>query len=115
MFFLRNGLRLVLLAAAVAIAMPAMATAAARPNGYPVTSVSLRAGPGTDYPKILTVPARAPIYILGCLGDYTWCDVVFARNRRSARRRLGQSRRLLQSACAFRELGLASGTICLRA
>jgi uncharacterized protein YraI len=62
MFFLRNGLRLVLLAAAVAIAMPAMATAAARPNGYPVTSVNLRAGPGTDYPKILTVPARAPIY-----------------------------------------------------
>jgi hypothetical protein len=69
--FLRNDLRLVLLAAAVAIATPAMAATAARPNGYPVTSVNLRAGPGTDYPVILTVPARAPISILGCLGDYT--------------------------------------------
>jgi uncharacterized protein YraI/ribosomal protein L21 len=52
-----------------------------RPNGYPVTNVNLRAGPGTYYPALLVVPARAPISIRGCLGDYTWCDVIFQGNR----------------------------------
>lgn len=47
------------------------------PNGYPVANVNLRAGPGTEYPVILTVPAEAPIAILGCVPDYTWCDSVF--------------------------------------
>src|SRR5215475_7702947 len=54
---------------------------AAQPNGYPISNVNLRAGPGTDFPVILTVQAQAPISILGCLGDYTWCDVVFADDR----------------------------------
>jgi len=47
------------------------------PNAYPITNVNLRAGPGTEYPIILTVPADAPVTILGCLPDYTWCDSVF--------------------------------------
>jgi uncharacterized protein YraI len=54
---------------------------AARPNGYPISNVNLRAGPATDYPVIVTVPDRAPIAILGCLGDHTWCDVVFQDSR----------------------------------
>jgi uncharacterized protein YraI len=52
-----------------------------RPNGYPITNVNLRAGPGTYYPVIVVVPTHAPIGILGCLGDYTWCDVFFQGNR----------------------------------
>jgi uncharacterized protein YraI len=52
-----------------------------RPNGYPVTNVNLRAGPGTYYPVIVVVPTHAPIAIVGCLGDYTWCDVLFQGNR----------------------------------
>jgi uncharacterized protein YraI len=52
-----------------------------RPNGYPVTNVNLRAGPGIYYPVIVVVPTHAPISILGCLGDYTWCDVFFQGNR----------------------------------
>ena len=54
---------------------------AQKPNGYPVTNVNLRAGPGTDYPVLVTVPARSPIAILGCLPDYGWCDSVFQGNR----------------------------------
>jgi uncharacterized protein YraI len=54
---------------------------AAQPNGYPISNVNLRAGPGTDFPVILTVQAQAPISILGCLGDYTWCDVMFGYDR----------------------------------
>jgi uncharacterized protein YraI len=52
-----------------------------RPNGYPVTNVNLRAGPGTYYPVIVVVPTHAPISVLGCLGDYTWCDVFFQGSR----------------------------------
>ena len=66
--------------AAVAFVAPAQAQAP-RPNGYPVTNVNLRAGPGTYYPALLVVPSHAPIAILGCLGDYTWCDVFFQGNR----------------------------------
>jgi uncharacterized protein YraI len=64
----------------VAMQSPAFAQVA-RPNGYPITNVNLRAGPGTYYPVIVVVPSRAPISILGCLGDYTWCDVVFQGSR----------------------------------
>ena len=54
---------------------------AQQPNGYPVTNVNLRAGPGTEYPVLVTVPARSPIVILGCLPDYGWCDSIFQGNR----------------------------------
>jgi len=59
----------------------ATTAAAQQPNGYPITDVNLRAGPGTEYPVILTVPADAPITILGCVPDYTWCDSVFQDRR----------------------------------
>ena len=54
---------------------------AVQPNAYPISNVNLRAGPGTDYPVILTVPNRTPVAILGCLGDHTWCDVVLEDDR----------------------------------
>lgn len=87
MTYVESSLRRFALAAAVAMAtwagaMPSPAQAQpARPNGYPVTNVNLRGGPGTYYPVIVVVPSRAPITILGCLGDYTWCDVLFDDNR----------------------------------
>jgi uncharacterized protein YraI len=59
----------------------APANAAPRPNGYPVTNVNLRAGPGTNYPVIVVVPARSWISIQGCLADYGWCEVAFERTR----------------------------------
>src|SRR5262245_48136280 len=68
-----------LLAASLMMLSPAKA--AARPNGYPVTNVNLRAGPGTDYPVIVVVPARSWISIGGCLADYAWCEVIFEGNR----------------------------------
>jgi uncharacterized protein YraI len=87
MIFARSSRRRSAIGVAVAIAAWVVAmllpvpAQAARPNGYPVTNVNLRAGPGTDYPVIVTVPGRAPIAILGCLADYTWCDVVFQNAR----------------------------------
>jgi uncharacterized protein YraI len=80
-----RSLHRIVLAAAAAIMVLAGTLPAhsqpARPNGYPVTNVNLRAGPGTYYPVIVVVQTHAPISILGCLGDYTWCDVIFQGSR----------------------------------
>ncbi len=87
MSFIESSLRRLAIALAVATVSAAVAfvapvqAQAPRPNGYPVTNVNLRAGPGTYYPALLVVPSHAPIAILGCLGDYTWCDVFFQGNR----------------------------------
>jgi uncharacterized protein YraI len=53
---------------------PAEAT---RPNGYAVTNVNQRAGPGTEYPVLLTVPRNGPVSILGCLPDHAWCETYY--------------------------------------
>ena len=77
MSFVESSLRRLAIAAAVAIVTAAVVTVepvpaqVPRPNGYPVTNVNLRAGPGTDHPVLLVVPSRVPITILGRLGDYT--------------------------------------------
>lgn len=85
MFLAKRTPHRIALGAAVAIATGAMLSTAQaqpmRPNGYPVTNVNLRAGPGTEYPVIVTVPVRAPITILGCLPNYSWCDSIFQGNR----------------------------------
>jgi len=60
-------------------ATPAMAQE--EPNGYPISDVNLRAGPGTEYPVLVTVPTDAPITILGCLEDFAWCDTIFEEQR----------------------------------
>jgi uncharacterized protein YraI len=57
------------------------AAAQEEPNGYPIADVNLRAGPGTEYPVLVTVPTDAPITILGCLEDYMWCDTIFEDRR----------------------------------
>jgi uncharacterized protein YraI len=81
MSFLKNSVWALMWAGAGFMACVAAPANAQQPNGYPITNVNLRAGPGTDYPVILTVPADAPITILGCLPDYTWCDSVFRNYR----------------------------------
>ena len=53
-------------AAAFSVMIPAAAFAA---SGYATATVNLRAGPGTEYPVVDTVPADAHVDIHGCL-DY---------------------------------------------
>jgi len=65
----------------VAVGVLATPAVAQEPNGYPITDVNLRAGPGTQYPILVTVQSDAPITILGCLEDYTWCDTIFEQHR----------------------------------
>jgi uncharacterized protein YraI len=46
-------------------------------DAYTSTSVSMRAGPSTDYPRVLVLNAGVPVTVYGCLQDYSWCDTSF--------------------------------------
>jgi uncharacterized protein YraI len=43
--------------------------------GYVTGDVNLRAGPSTDYPVVVTLPAGDDVEIFGCLSGYSWCDI----------------------------------------
>lgn len=66
------------LAAAAALALPASASAA---EGYARSSGSLRAGAGTDYPRVASVNAGEGMQVYGCTRSYRWCDVSVGGDR----------------------------------
>ncbi|TPM15566.1 SH3 domain-containing protein [Mesorhizobium sp. B2-3-5] len=55
--------------------------AAAAMSGVVVGQVNMRAGPGTKYPVVVTLPARAGLTVYGCTANVTWCDVSRGRDR----------------------------------
>ena len=42
---------------------------------------ALRAGPGTDYPRLNRIPPNVRVYMHGCLSGFDWCDVTVGRER----------------------------------
>lgn len=62
-------------AAIGAVAMPVAALAAS--PGVVTTDLNLRAGPGTDYKVISTIPNGAAVQIDGCVEAATWCRVTY--------------------------------------
>ena len=52
-----------------------VANNAAADPGTATGNVNMRTGPGTGYPVITTIPAGAPIEVLGCP---SWCQVAYA-------------------------------------
>ncbi|WP_337998025.1 SH3 domain-containing protein [Oleispirillum naphthae] len=44
-------------------------------EGYTLSGVNLRAGPGTGYPVLAQMPPGIPLAIQGCLAGGSWCDV----------------------------------------
>lgn len=62
-------------AAAAALVLPAAAMAAQ--PAFTTTDVNLRAGPGTDYPVVDTIPGGARLRIQGCIAGYNWCSVAW--------------------------------------
>ena len=64
-------------AALIFAAATAPPAAAAQFVAYTTTSVNQRAGPGTDFPVLVTVPNRTRIVVYGCLQAVDWCDVEY--------------------------------------
>jgi uncharacterized protein YraI len=50
-------------------------------DGFVTRDVSLRAGPDSDYPRITVIESGTPIEVLGCIDQWSWCDVVAYNER----------------------------------
>ncbi|MGI4748515.1 MAG: SH3 domain-containing protein [Janthinobacterium lividum] len=61
--------------AAVLIGLTVLGQSAWAVPGYVDQPINLRAGPGTDYPWIASLPQGTPTEIFGCLPGWSWCDV----------------------------------------
>lgn len=66
-------------------------------SGFASASVNMRAGPGTGYPVLLVIPGGARLDIVGCLANYSWCDVSWGRTRGWVYGRYLQDRRTWRS------------------
>lgn len=56
------------------------ATVAAQ-NATTTRPVGLHAGPDGTYPLVAQLEADTPVEVMGCLDDWSWCDVSFEDNR----------------------------------
>ena len=73
-------MRRIICAACFAIAA-AIPLAAAAEEAFTVRTVDVFAGPSSEYPPISQLPPSYRVDIVGCLADWSWCDVVFAGDR----------------------------------
>jgi uncharacterized protein YraI len=65
-----------LAAIAAALCLAAMPSVAPAHDAYTARSAHLRAGPARDYPVVAVLPPGTALDVLGCLPDYSWCDVI---------------------------------------
>jgi uncharacterized protein YraI len=59
----------------------AISTVAAAQNAATNHRSDVYAGPNDSYPVVAELDANAPVQVMGCLDDWSWCDVSFADNR----------------------------------
>lgn len=67
--------------AAACAALIALPAAAWGQDGEVTTDVHMRAGPGTDYPVVTTIPGGRDVDVYGCVSSHDWCDVGWANRR----------------------------------
>lgn len=65
-----------------ALALFALAAPAAAQGGpaiaYATANLNMRAGPGTNYPVITTLPQGGGVTVFGCTANFAWCDAAFS-------------------------------------
>jgi len=54
---------------------------AAADNAVTAQSVGVYAGPDDSYPVVAQLDADTPLQVMGCLNDWSWCDVRFEGDR----------------------------------
>ena len=63
---------------AIAAAIPLTANAE---HAFTIRVTEVFAGPSSEYPPIAQLPPSTAVNVAGCLSDWSWCDVIFARER----------------------------------
>jgi uncharacterized protein YraI len=71
-----TGLRL-----SVGAFLVTLSCAAIAENAETSQPASVRAGPDGSYPEVAQLDADTPIQVMGCVDDWSWCDVAFGGNR----------------------------------
>lgn len=66
---------------AVGAILFSISCAAMAENAVTTDIASVRAGPDDSYPEVAQLDADSPIQVMGCLDDWSWCDVTFDGNR----------------------------------
>jgi uncharacterized protein YraI len=66
---------------AVGAILFSISCAAMAGNAITTEVASVRAGPDDSYPEVAQLDADSPIQVMGCLDDWSWCDVTFEGNR----------------------------------
>jgi uncharacterized protein YraI len=75
-------LKKLLIVGAMLLSISAAGPAAAAVQVAVTTAdLNLRAGPGTQYPVVETIPYGAGISVFGCVSGYSWCDIAWGANR----------------------------------
>lgn len=58
------------------IALGVLSTGAAQAaDAIVTTNLNVRAGPGTGYASLGSIPSRAPVNVQGCTSGYGWCQI----------------------------------------
>jgi uncharacterized protein YraI len=70
-----------LLTVGLAAVLLAVSFATSAQDAFTTRTVNVRAGPDTSYPPVAVLGAGAPVQVMGCLDDWSWCDVAFSDNR----------------------------------
>jgi uncharacterized protein YraI len=65
----------------LAAALLIFASVAQAQVAYTTRTANLHAGPDRDYPLVVILPSGYEISVIGCLSDYTWCDVLAGQDR----------------------------------
>jgi uncharacterized protein YraI len=65
----------------VAAFLCAIPTGALAQEAYTNRTANVRAGPDRSYPVVAQLPPGVGMQVIGCIDDYSWCDVVFGDNR----------------------------------
>jgi uncharacterized protein YraI len=58
-----------------------VSTAAVAQNAITVRPLNVHAGPDRAYPLVAQLDAGTPVDVMGCLSDWSWCDVTFDGTR----------------------------------
>ena len=58
-----------------------LSAAAATQNAVTTQPVDVYAGPDDSYPVVAQLDADEPVQVMGCLNDWSWCDVALGDNR----------------------------------